>query len=153
MNDDLMELSERMDRMESLLKTIQETMLGKTSNGGSSKRKDLTKGIVFKEATLSDLERRKIASVMENFDFNKVHDVMSYLDWDWIGCGEGEKCGVPSVEKIKEEARRLLIDAAYEKTTIATGGLKAVYERDGEHDDDPYIGLEFIVEECEGFNE
>ena len=151
MNDDLMELSERMDRMESLLKTIQKTMLGKSSD--SSKRKDLRKSLAFKEATLSELERCKIASVMKDFDFYKVHKVMSYLAWDWIGCGEGGKNGVPSVERIKEEARRLLIDAAYEKTNIATGGLKAVYEKDGEHDDDPYIGLEFIVEECEGFDE
>ena len=152
MNDDMMELSERMDRMESLLKTIQETILGK-NNDGSSKRKDLTKSIVLKEATLSDIERRKIASVMENFDFNKVHDVMSYLDWDWIGCGEGGKSGVPSVEKIEEEARRLLIEAAYEKTNISCGGFKAVYETTGPDDKDPYIGLEFIVEDCEGFDE
>ena len=108
MNDDLMELSERMDRMESLLKTIQETMLGKTSNDDSSKRKDLTKSIVLKEATLSDLERRKIANVMENFDFYKVHKVMELLQWVWIACGEDGNSAVPSVGQMKAEAKRLL---------------------------------------------
>lgn len=152
MNDDLMELSERMDRMESLLKTIQETMLGKTSNG-SSKRKDLTKSIVLKEATLSDLERRKIANVMENFDFYKVHKVMELLQWVWISCGEDGNSAVPTVGQMKAEAKRLLIEAAYEKTNISCGGFKAVYETTGTDDKDPYIGLEFIVEDCEGFEE
>lgn len=152
MNDDLMELSERMDRMESLLKTIQETMAGK-NNDGSSNHKDLTKNIVFKEEALSDLERSKIANVMENFDFYKVHKVMELLQWVWITCGEDGKATVPSVAQMKAEAKRLLIEAVYEKTNIATGGFKAVYESDGPDDDDPYIGLEFIVEDCEGFDE
>ena len=153
MNDDLMELSERMDRMEGLLKTIQETMLGKTNNDDSSKRKDLTKSIVLKEATLSDLERRKIASVMENFDFYKVHKVMELLQWVWISCGEDGNSAVPTVGQMKAEAKRLLIEAAYEKTNISCGGFKAVYETTGSDDKDPYIGLEFIVEDCEGFDE
>jgi len=150
MNDDLMELSERMDRMESLLKTIQETMAGKNNVG---KRKDLTKSIAFKEASLSDLERRKIANVMENFDFYKVHRVMELLQWVWIGCGEGGKATVPTVGHMRAEAKRLLIESAYEKTNISTGGFKAVYETTGPDDKDPYIGLEFIVEDCEGFDE
>ena len=152
MNDDLMELSERMDRMESLLKTIQETMAGR-NNDGSSKRKDSTKSIVFKEEALSDLERSKIANVMENFDFYKVHKVMELLQWEWITCGEDGKAAVPSVGHLKAEAKRLLIEAAYEKTNIATGGFKAVYETTDPDDKDPYIGLEFIVEDCEGFDE
>ena len=153
MNDDLMELSERMDRMESLLKTIQKTMLGKTSNDDSSKRKDVTKSIVFKEETLSDLERSKIASVMENFDFYKVHKVMELLQWVWISCGEDGNAAVPTVGQMKAEAKRLLIEAAYEKTNISCGGFNAVYETTGPDDKDPYIVLEFIVEDCEGFEE
>lgn len=153
MNDDMMELSERMDRMESLLKTIQETMLGK-NNDGSSKSKDLTKSsIILKEATLSDIERRKIANVMENFDFYKVHKVMELLQWVWITCGEDGNSAVPTVGQMKAEANRLLIEAAYEKTIISCGGFKAVYEATGPDDKDPYIGLEFIVEDCEGFDE
>lgn len=148
-----MELSERMDRMESLLKTIQETMAGKNNDGSSDKRKDLTKNIAFKEEALSDLERRKIANVMKNFDFYKVHKVMELLQWVWITCGEGGKATVPTVGHMKAEAKRLLIEAAYEETNISTGGFRAVYESDGPDDKDPYIGLEFIVEDCEGFDE
>ena len=100
-----------------------------------------------KEAALSRVEVEKIANIMDQFDFEKVHDVMNYLDWKWAMT----KSGVPTVDELKNEAHRILVDACYEKTNIATGGFRAVYESSCPADDDPYIGLEFIVEECEGF--
>ena len=142
------ELENRMSALEELLKDIKDEIRNRKNEEVNSESSKQHK----REFALTETERNKINDIMKDFDFKRVHDVMSYLDWKWAGCGS-EKCGVPSVEKIKEEARRLLVDAAYEKTNIATGGLRAVYERDGAHDDDPYIGLEFIVEECEGFDE
>lgn len=96
---------------------------------------------------LSKNELNKIEDIMDNFDFNKVHDVMKMLKWQWGLSTTNDK--VPSVEELEDEARRLLVDACCEKTNISTGGFRAVYE--GGDDDDTYIGLEFIVEECEGF--
>lgn len=96
-----------------------------------------------KEIPESDL--RKIENIMDNFDFYKVQKTMKLLQWEWASKG------VPDVKDIKEEAYRLLVDAAYEKTTIATGGLRATYDSDG--GEDTYISLEFIIEDCEGFDE
>ena len=72
---------------------------------------------------------------------------MEQLDWKWTST----KPGVPTIDEMKCEAKRLLIDACIEKTCIATGGFRAVYEECSQGDPDPYIGLEFIIEECEGF--
>jgi hypothetical protein len=85
---------------------------------------------------------------LEDFNFQKVHDVMKQLDWKWAMT----KYGVPTIDELKSEAKRLLIDACVEHTCVATGGFRAVYEA-GETPDDPdtYIALEFIIEECEGF--
>ena len=97
---------------------------------------------------LTEIEQRKIENIMRDFDFEKVHDVMQYLDWHWV------KVGVPTVEDIKAEAKRLLVDACYEKTTVSTGGLRATYEATpGDEDGEEFIQLEFILADVEGFDE
>lgn len=100
-----------------------------------------------KESLLSEVERKKIEDIMENFNFDRVHDAMEAVDWRWVGT----KYGVPTIDEIKAEARRILVDAVNERTCISTGGLRAVYEADSKDDTDPYIGLEFILVEWEGF--
>ena len=98
--------------------------------------------------SLTVVEQRKIESIMRDFDFEKVHDVMQYLDWHWV------KVGVPTVEDIKAEAKRLLVDACYEKTIVSTGGLRATYEATpGSEDGEEFIQLEFILTDAEGFDE
>ena len=98
---------------------------------------------------LNEVEQKKIEFIMRHFDFAKVHDVMKQLGWRWIGAG-GD--GVPSIERLKEEARRLLVDACFEKTVIATGGFKATYEATPEDpDENEYVKLEFVVVDEEGF--
>ena len=99
--------------------------------------------------SFTSIEKEKINSVMEQFDFEKVQSVMEDLDWKWVGT----KYGVPTVDEMKHEAKRLLVDAVESKSTCATGGFRATYESDGPNDQDPYIGLEFILEECEGFSD
>ena len=89
----------------------------------------------------------KIQNIMEDFDFQKVHAVMEQLDWKWAMT----KYGVPTLDELKSEAKRLLIDACVERTCVSTGGFRAVYEESFQGDPDPYIGLEFIVVEYEGF--
>lgn len=101
-----------------------------------------------KESKLTFTERMKIQDILEDFNFQKVHDVMEQLDWKWAMT----KYGVPTLDELKSEAKRLLIDACIEHTCVATGGFRAVYEAGETPDDpDPYIALEFIIEECEGF--
>lgn len=37
-----------------------------------------------------------IDGIIEDFDFDRVHDVMEYMDWGWRGEG------VSSIEKLKK---------------------------------------------------
>lgn len=73
------------------------------------------------------------------FDFEKVHRVMESLNWEWVSTA-GRK--VPSVETIKEEAKRLLLSVyTDERGSISCGGLMAGWDN-GE------LWLNFIIEDC-----
>ena len=137
----LIELEKRMDGFEGILKEIRDELI-------KSQNEEKTQIVVkTKESKLTSTQRAKIQDIMEDFDFQKVHDVMEQLDWKWAM----SKYGVPTIDEMKHEAKRLLIDACVERTCVATGGFRAVYEECSQGDPDPYIGLEFIIEECEGF--
>lgn len=90
-----------------------------------------------------ELVEKMLDSIMENFDFKKVHDAMLALDWRWAST----RGDVPTVEEIEDEAARLLWDVvnAEDYDVIGTGGLEA--SKDFSNWDDPYIGLKFILEE------
>jgi len=76
--------------------------------------------------------KRKIAKklikiILEEFDFEKVHDLMLQEDWRWFDI-EGEGGGVPSVKALKQEARNLLKSVCYygeDDDFSASGGLCA----------------------------
>ena len=139
----LNELESKMNILEATLNEIKAALKEKRENETSELP------IYNREALLPKGEIAKIHSIMKNFDFEKVHTIMKSLDWKWAFSNEG----VPTVEELKREAHRLLVDACEEETNIATGGLRAVYEKEADRAEsgDPYIGLEFIVEECEGY--
>ena len=138
----LNELEARINSFGCILKDIRDEL--KSQNAGDK----IQTVVRTKESKLTFTERMKIQDILEDFNFQKVHDVMEQLDWKWAMT----KYGVPTLDELKSEAKRLLIDACVEKTCVATGGFRAVYEA-GETPDDPetYIALEFIIEECEGF--
>lgn len=137
--DKLMELEKRVNGFEGILKEIRDEL--KSQNG------KIQCPVKTKESKLTYTQRMKIQDIMEDFDFQKVHGVMEKLDWKWAM----SKYGVPTIEEMKTEAKRLLIDACVERTCVSTGGFRAVYEECSQGDPDPYIGLEFIIEDCEGF--
>lgn len=135
-------LEERMDRVERTLTEIKSILTGKSK---------IESVVSVKEHEIDEDDQRRINCIMRNFDFNKVHRVMQTLGWHWITYNKGQE--VPSIDIIKKEAKRLLVDAVTEKETIATGGFRATYEKGTEEDPEPFLSLEFIVEDCEGFNE
>ena len=65
----------------------------------------------------------------ENFDWEKVHKTMVFLDWKW------QFEGVPSIEKIKESSKKLLqqcyneatLSDSVNKSSVGSGGLYASY--------------------------
>ena len=89
-----------------------------------------------------ELVEERLDAIMENFDFETVHEVMVQLKWAWASAG-----GVPTVEQIKDEAARLLWDLvnAPDYDTVATGGLEAW--KDFSEYDDPFIELKFVLTE------
>lgn len=142
-------LESRMKGFEATLLEIRNALVERRNQEQGQQVGGRPKTLEEKWYLLSDVERSKIDSIMENFDFDKVQSVMDYLDWKWVGT----KNGVPDVGEIEESAKRMLIDAAFEETTISSGGLKVTYENDSENQGDPFIQLEFILTDCEGFDE
>jgi hypothetical protein len=135
-----------MNNMEQVLKELKTALLEKKAGETSSSS---TKSFHDRENNLPFALQQKIYSIMDNFDFEKVQKVMENVGWRWAFA----KDGIPSVSELKNEAHRLLVDACESETNVATGGFKAVFEKSSpwEDDDDPYVGLEFVLEECEGY--
>lgn len=85
--------------------------------------------------TLDDTQKEKmIADIMDDFDFEKVRDVMLQLNWTWA-TSTGDEC-VPAVWRIMELAKKLLEQVMeyygdYEAHTISSGGLSAELTQDG----------------------
>lgn len=152
MQDDITTLKTQMNLVQENLYAIK-GMLAEMRKGGSSAGWGVdTVQVEVEEEKKPQLDpreenlQRKVDDIMLNFDFEKVHDVMDHLDWRWLGDSTP-----PSKETLRRAARELLEGACSERTDISTGGFRAVYSEDGTDDDDPYLGLEFIVEDCEGF--
>ena len=138
--DKLIELEAKISSFEGILKDIRAELKAQIEN-------KIQTVVETKESKLTSTEMMKIQDILEDFNFQKVHDVMKQLDWKWAMT----TYGVPTIDELKREAKRLLIDACIEHTCVATGGFRAVYEEGTPNDPEPYIGLEFIIEECEGF--
>jgi hypothetical protein len=82
--------------------------------------------------------------ILENFNFERVHDHMKYTKWSWYN-GDGEY-GVPSVEQLKQTANQLLLGVISNGEEVgmhATGGLQAIKFPWG-------LTLNFIYEHSEG---
>jgi hypothetical protein len=86
-----------------------------------------------------------INSIMNNFDFKKVHKTMICLNWRWAGVGGR----TPNLDEIKQTAERLLDDVSNEVPgySIGTGGFTASKYKDDE--DKVFLKLKFTVTEFE----
>ena len=70
----------------------------------------------------------QLKEIMECFDFHKVQKVMKFLNWKWATVK-----GYPSIEKLKENATRLLTATYFEPQDpwyTACGGFE-VHKVDG----------------------
>jgi len=87
----------------------------------------------------------EIWNVLESFDFDRVHFVMTQLGWYWADVD-----GTPSISNLRTEARRLLkqcVEGSLESNncyTAATGGFEAYCDVDG---DVTNLSLKFVL--CE----
>ena len=90
-----------------------------------------------------ELIEAMVTAVMEEFDFDKVHDVMVFLDWRW-SIENGERT-VPSSCRLMKMADRLLRDCAKyygdgQFHASGSGGFMASL-------DNGVLGLQFILSE------
>jgi len=90
-----------------------------------------------------DMENN-IEKIINEFDFEKVHDVMTYLNWTW-----GDN--IPTTEEMKIQALGLLNDVKpinkNRYSSSYTGGFKATYVGNNK------FNLTFIVENYDNHDE
>lgn len=138
------ECSDRLDRLERRMggieKSIDELKSLIAKCGGCPVEPASEEGLG--EAYPTDSRMGCVEEIMDNFDFERVAEVMRHLGWTWI---EDGRSGVPNIDMIRENARRLLLsawDAIDNKAKpdgdglleweVSTGGFTAwVAERDG----------------------
>lgn len=94
-------------------------------------------------------KEKKINEIMDNFDFEKVNDVMTKINWTW------SNKGVPSIEQLKELALDMLNTAydgvlkdettkPHESYHAACGGFEATAMK-GNKGKVKYLSLHFYV--------
>lgn len=93
---------------------------------------------------------RQIESILDRFDFEKVHSVMHFLNWEWGDVDPLTKkivnLRIPGKDEIECLAHRLLLEAAEDDKDISSGGLEAYIFFE---EDERRIGLRFVLEEKE----
>lgn len=78
----------------------------------------------------------KVDEIVDNFDFERVHEVMESLNWGWAQ-SEGR---VPEIAEMKTFVRNLFLDLyKYESNQVSCGGFVA------EKDEDDELELSFVV--------
>jgi hypothetical protein len=99
----------------------------------------------FGNIRFNDLEQKAFDRLMQEFDFEKVHRVMTHIDWDWCHTN-----GVPTVGDLMaatiDKFQALQIDP--ELVSICSGGLKLSRTSD---DGEPILRLQFILEEWDEY--
>lgn len=76
------------------------------------------------EKTLDNI----LKEIESSFDFEKVHKVMTFINWEWyFGKSENGKelFGVPSLQTIKDFAFNLIEQSFNEQKQISSGGFAA----------------------------
>jgi len=82
--------------------------------------------------------QEQIDDILDNFDFDKVHKVMVFLNWKYGG-------SVPTVSELKENARGLLKEAVkLDLHWYSSGGFHVKHEV---FEKNSYISLEFVIAE------
>jgi hypothetical protein len=72
-------------------------------------------------------EQKMVDDILENFNFQKCHDVMTILKWSWA------TVGIPSIDDLKQSAVEKLQTAilgvkdkeVHEHYYVSSGGIKA----------------------------
>ena len=72
--------------------------------------------------TYQEAVEEQIDDIMDSFEFDKVHEVMRFLNWEW---GMDENKRVPEVYELRKKAREYLRYVAKHGGTTGSGGFIA----------------------------
>jgi hypothetical protein len=89
------------------------------------------------------IEDEIIADILDEFDFDKVHKVMEFLDWTWFKDDMQSPAEVPTKGDLRKQARRLM-NNCIEHEECSTG-TKGFHVRKSTYDGVPYYELQFVV--------
>jgi hypothetical protein len=65
-----------------------------------------------------------IDQVMESFDWEKVHKIMNYMNWQWTNIG------IPEESDLKEKVQELMYAVHnHHGSTMSSGGFQVSYHR------------------------
>lgn len=101
---------------------------------------------------MTDYKKEAVEYCLNTFNFERVHKVMQHVDWQWY-TRDGLK--VPSMVQLILSAQQRLNDAWDKRTTVESGGLRAVYvpadmSEDGKLEP-PGLELLFILTETQSY--
>lgn len=91
--------------------------------------------------TKKEILQNQVDEIMDEFDFDKVHEVMEVLNWQW------RDIGIPDKVEIRRSARKLMKQAIEKDSSTGCGGFQVTL-RDGSDEDGPWtsINLCFAIE-------
>jgi hypothetical protein len=91
--------------------------------------------------------QKMMFDIINNFDFQKVHNVMKYLDWAWYPYGTPtvDELRFAARERIESVIKNCLLDAKSDQEYISSsGGLKATVIKN-DYGQITFLELEFIL--------
>ena len=91
------------------------------------------------QMTKSEVMNKQIDEIMDWFDFDKVHKVMTLLNWEW-----SKTNGVPAVGDMRAAVRGHLKEAA-KQGFCSTGGFSAL-RIDGNEDGKDWVKMKLSFE-------
>jgi len=120
----------------------------------------LFKNSIIANSSISSIEPIKseqqlVTSIMNNFNFNKVHKAMTALKWKWATTNGSE---IPTVVELRRKAKKELLTAiTYAKSkkhnntediplVLESGGFKVIAFVNKEYTKIESLELQFIVE-------
>jgi hypothetical protein len=97
--------------------------------------------------TNRDRHQKMMFDIMNNFDFEKVHNAMNHLGWTWypIGIPTVDNLRFAARERIESVIKSCLLDAnPNEEYYVSSGGLKATAIKD-DYGQITFLELEFVL--------
>jgi len=91
-----------------------------------------------------------IDDIMDNFDFNKVHEAMTLLGWRWVD-HDTKEFHIPDTSDLRKRARRLMQDAMgshMPSYSTGTGGFQVDKTTE---EGKVYLSLSFVLTEWNNY--